>query len=491
MLDGFRLTPVVGVVLLCATQLHAQVCRIQTSGLNRNRRAEGPVHAECPVSVHTVPFGNWGVTSNFGQKLNDHQFQGWCHDTPICDNRGNCRTECQDGWYEWNSCTDIDEFRAPNCTLFNDKNCTAQATTTGQNVHGTRSVDVTVRCPADTNADGISDQGGCADLKVFSNGTNFMSLYELDPGTTDDLIQTMYFPDTSVSLTCTVFGCLPAQSLWVMPNAYDSPTSPAKVSAEFAMTVNSAIFIDTSRGCRVVGPIVNTVSAASFRGPAVAPESIASAFGSGLAVSVENAAALPLPVDLAGTRVSITDSAGATRPAPLFYVSAEQINFQVPAGTAIGSAQVVISRTDTVTSRGTVQIASVTPGLFAANANGQGVAAATALRVNGNGTTVAVPVFQCGSAPLSCTPTPVALDAGPVYLSLYGTGLRGTGSRPNVIVTIGGASAQVLYAGPQTQYVGLDQVNVIIPATLRGRGTVEVSTSIGSSVSNIVSIAVQ
>jgi hypothetical protein len=153
----------------------------------------------------------------------------------------------------------------------------------------------------DTDGNGAVDVAGCADLNVFSNGTNFLSLYELDPGTTDDLIQTMYFPELPVSLTCTVFGCAPAQSSWVMPTMYDSPTSPAKVSAEFAMTVNSAVFIDSSRGCRVVGPAVDTVSGASFLGPAIAPESIASAFGGGLAVSTENAVRLPLPVDLAGT----------------------------------------------------------------------------------------------------------------------------------------------------------------------------------------------
>ncbi len=418
----------VSVALLLALSCAAQVCRISTSGLNRNRQVAGPVHAECPVSVHTVPFGNWGVTSNFGQKVNGHQFQGWCHDTRVCDNRGNCRTDCQDGWFEWNSCTDIDEYRPPNCTVYNDKNCTTQVSTLGQNVHGTRSIDVTVRCPTDTNGDGVSDQGGCMDLKLFSNGANFMSLYELDPGSTDDLIQTIYFPEAPVNLTCSIFGCPPAQSPWVTPNAYDSPPSPAKVSAEFSMTVNSAIFVDTSRACRAAGPAVATVSAASFGGRTVAPESIASTFGSGLGVSVASAASLPLPVELGGTRVSITDSAGTTRETPLFYVSTDQVNLQVPVGTALGAAQVVVSRSDSVVSRGTVQIAAVTPGLFAVNANGQGVAAATAVRVPAGGGTVAVPVFQCGSTPLSCVPTPIAVDAGPVYLSVYGTGCVGPGA---------------------------------------------------------------
>ena len=125
------------------------------------------------------------------------------------------------------------------------------------------------------------------------------------------------------------------------------------------------------------------------------------------------------------------------------------------------------------------------------NANGQGVAAATAVRVNSNGTTVAVPVFRYGDTPQSCFPTPIVLEAGPVYLSLYGTGLRGTVNRPEVIVTIAGVRAPVLYAGSQPQYIGLDQVNLLIPDTLRGRGTVDLSVSIGTSSSNAVSIAIQ
>ena len=158
----------------------AQVCRISTSGLNRNRQVTGPVHAECRCRTYRSTRLETGVSLPISGRVNGHQFQGWCHDTRVCDNRGNCRTDCQDGWFEWNSCTDIDEYRPPNCTVYNDKNCTTQVSTLGQNVHGTRSIDVTVRCPTDTNGDGISDQGVFMDLKVFSNGANFMSLYELD-----------------------------------------------------------------------------------------------------------------------------------------------------------------------------------------------------------------------------------------------------------------------------------------------------------------------
>jgi uncharacterized protein (TIGR03437 family) len=135
-----------------------------------------------------------------------------------------------------------------------------------------------------------------------------------------------------------------------------------------------------------------------------------------------------------------------------------------------------------------VQVAGVAPALFAANASGQGVAAATAVRVNG-GVASPVAVFRCGDEPLSCLPEPIGLDAGPVYLSLYGTGIRGAGALP--AVSIGGVAAEVLFAGAQPQYVGLDQVNVLIPAALIGRGTVDVRLAVGSAVSNAVTIAIR
>jgi uncharacterized protein (TIGR03437 family) len=439
----------------------------------------GPIHSECPVSIHTPPFGNWGVTSNFGGKVDDHQFQGWCHNSQICDNDGNCRTDCRDGWYEWNSCTDIRLYQPPNCTLYNSENCTQQVSTTGVNIHGTRTVDVPVRCPADADGDGASDRGGCSDVLTFSNGTNFMSLYELDPTTGDDLVQTLYFPEAALNMHCDVWGCLPVASAWLQPAFYQSPSSPAKVYAEMAIQVNSATFIDTSRACRAAGPALATVNGASFLGPAVATESIASAFGSGLSTTTVNG-----PGDV---QVIVTDSAGTARRATVFYVSPTQVNFQVPPATATGTAQVAITRTDSVTSRGSTVVAAVAPGLFTANGNGQGVASATAVAVDAAGTQRPLAVYACGT---TCEPVPLDVSTNTVVLSLYGTGIRFRSTLDAVRVTIGGLPAAVLYAGAQGQYIGLDQVNVAVPRELAGRGVVNVVLSVAGVSSNPVTIAV-
>src|SRR5262249_58318750 len=108
---------------------------------------------------------------------------------------------------------------------------------------------------------------------------------------------------------------------------------------------------------------VVTVSAASYAPHRAAGEAIVSAFGSGLAERPETATTIPLPTWLAGVTVKVKDSAGAERPAPLFYVSPGQINFQIPAETKSGAAIVSVVKDGALVSSGTVQVVAVAPGL--------------------------------------------------------------------------------------------------------------------------------
>ena len=115
-------------------------------------------------------------------------------------------------------------------------------------------------------------------------------------------------------------------------------------------------------------PVV-TVSSASFeRDVPLAPDAIASGFGEELATVTESAATVPLPTELAGTTVVLTDSTGVERPAQLVFVSVKQVNYLIPAGMATGLAAVRITSGDGDISTGVVDIASVSPGLFTANA---------------------------------------------------------------------------------------------------------------------------
>ena len=174
----------------------------------------------------------------------------------------------------------------------------------------------------------------------------------------------------------------------------------------------------------------------------VTADSIASFYGSNLATDTVQNDVLPLPTTLAGVGVQVQDSAGVSRPAPLFYVSPTQINFEIPAGTALGTATFTITGGHSATA--TVQ--TVAPGLYTADMTGKGVALAQALRVGAGGQQSLSLIFQCSGGTCSSIPINLGVDT-PIYLQLYGTGIRNRSSLSNVTVTIAGMSVQVLYAG--------------------------------------------
>ncbi|HZS03458.1 MAG TPA: IPT/TIG domain-containing protein [Blastocatellia bacterium] len=235
-----------------------------------------------------------------------------------------------------------------------------------------------------------------------------------------------------------------------------------------------------------------TVSAAGYQGAGIAQNSINAIFGSGLATSTQMASTIPLPTQLAGTTVKVRDSAGAERLAPLFFVANGQINFLNPDGTATGAATVTVTSGTGAVSTGAIQVVAVAPALFSANASGNGVAAAQALRVRG-GSQSYEPVAQFDAAQAKFVPLPI--DLGPasdqVFLVLYGTGIRNRTALEAVTAKIGGTDAPVSFAGAQGGFVGLDQVNLAISRSLIGRGNVDVVLTVDGKPSNAVQINIK
>ncbi len=238
---------------------------------------------------------------------------------------------------------------------------------------------------------------------------------------------------------------------------------------------------------------VASVSAASFTGTELAPESITAAFGDKLATQSQIAIGLPLPTQLAGTTVKVKDSGGMERNAPLFFVAPNQINYLVPSGTAIGTATVIVTSGDATVSTGSINIAAVAPGLFTANASGQGLAAAVALRVKENGAQSFEPIAQFDAVQNRIVPIPI--DLGPatdqLFLILYGTGIRFRSSLSATAATIGGTASEAIYAGPAEGYAGLDQVNLRIPRSLAGQGVVNVVLTVNGKAANTVTIQIK
>jgi uncharacterized protein (TIGR03437 family) len=232
------------------------------------------------------------------------------------------------------------------------------------------------------------------------------------------------------------------------------------------------------------------VSAASFQSSAVSGESIVSLFGAGLSSSTQIASAMPLPVTLGGTSVTVRDSANNEKLAPLFFVSSGQINLLMPAGLANGEATILTSNDEGRISRGTVTIAQVAPALFSANANGLGVAAALILRVKADGSQQYEPVasFDRAQNKFVATPIDLASASDQVFLVAYGTGVRDRSSLSNVTAALGGLNSQVLFAGPASGFDGLDQINVRLSRDLIGRGLVDFRLVVDGKAANLVKI---
>jgi adhesin/invasin len=206
--------------------------------------------------------------------------------------------------------------------------------------------------------------------------------------------------------------------------------------------------------------IFAVVNGASFQ-PGGAPRAIMTIFGTNLSDATYQATSYPLPTQLGPTTVTVNGL-----PAPLFYVSPTQINFQMSSGIVGSQAQVVVSNQAAVGSRAlsaspqqTVTLAEVAPGLFvtpdrrAAALNGDLSPHTPATPVPAGGHII---LFTTGEG--SVTP-PVAdgVPAPPSPLSLIDAPVQ---------VTIGGNPAVADFQGLAPGFAGLGQLNVIVPAGL-------------------------
>ena len=215
---------------------------------------------------------------------------------------------------------------------------------------------------------------------------------------------------------------------------------------------------------------MTTTLATDFSVVPFASEAIVTAFGTNLSVDTQGATTVPLPTILAGTSIMVTDSLGVPRQAPLFYVSPGQVNYQIPPGTANGTATVTLTSQASGTQTETIQVANLSPGLFELNSSG--LVAAWVLPIDSGVQQALEPVYQLSGTNIVARPIDVSSPNRQMYLELYGTGIRHAGA---VTVTIGGLDVPILYFGPAPGAVGEDQINIgPLPSSLAGRGSVDI-----------------
>lgn len=222
-------------------------------------------------------------------------------------------------------------------------------------------------------------------------------------------------------------------------------TAQAVVKAAVAATINS-------------GGIVN---AASYEAAdnAAAPGSLISIFGLNLSPVAAGAADLPLPTVLGNTRVLIGGIA-----APLLYVSPTQINAQVPFEARAGQMQPVIVQVGGVlaSAGSTVKVDSFAPAFFSLDSSGKGPAAAQHANyapLNAEAPAVPGEIVLLYCAGLGQTLSTPLEDGQPA-------GAQPTAERPTL--TIGGTPAEIRYAGSAPGWVGLYQINAVVPGLPAG-----------------------
>jgi uncharacterized protein (TIGR03437 family) len=220
------------------------------------------------------------------------------------------------------------------------------------------------------------------------------------------------------------------------------------------------------------------VNAASFLSGPLAPGSIFSVFLSDLGIADAVADRVPLPRSLNGVSVTLGD-----RDAPLFFAGARQINAQAPFEIPPGPVTLIVSVNGVRRAATTVNVAPAAPGIFLIPGTSRAVAQNEDLSLNGPGNAA-----PAGSVLIAYLTGQGALD-NPVA-----TG-EAAGAQPlsraagEVRATIGGRSAEVLFAGLTPGLVGLLQVNLRTPAGLSGEAPLVVTVEGVASNEALVSVA--
>ena len=232
---------------------------------------------------------------------------------------------------------------------------------------------------------------------------------------------------------------------------------------------------------------IGVINGASFAPPTfpIAAGAIVSLFGTGMAAGTVVAGTTPLPTTLGGVVVTINGV-----PAPLFFVSPLQINLQVPFATAGALATIVVANGGVPSNTVLVPLAPTSPGVFSNSLDGLGpgiivhsltFAPVTEADPTSPGEFVSILLTGLGAL------QPPLGDgvAGPVDpLSLT--------TDPNIEVLFGfeALSGVITFSGAAPLFVGLYQINVIVPDLQVVGAAVPVAIITSNAISDFVTVPV-
>ncbi len=218
------------------------------------------------------------------------------------------------------------------------------------------------------------------------------------------------------------------------------------------------------------------VNAASFTAK-FSPGALATVFGSNFTGAGLNAiGSLPLASSLGGVSVLVNGIA-----APVLYESATQINFQIPWETGAGSATVVVSTNGFASASVNITVQAAAPELFVQGThaivqNSDYSLNSSSDPAKAGGTILA---YLTGAGPVSDQPADGAA-AGSNPLSSVTSA---------VTATIGGQAAAVSFAGLAPGFVGLWQLNIVVPSGVT-QGDLPLVVTVGGQSSNSANVSV-
>ena len=197
--------------------------------------------------------------------------------------------------------------------------------------------------------------------------------------------------------------------------------------------------------------------------------------GSNLAdVTYQPANPFPLPLSLAGATLTVNDV-----PAPLYAVSPTQVDFQVPYDISGSVAQVTLN-TSSGSATVRLNLAGASPGIFHSGEEAN-IFHADYLRVS-------------DLAPAQSGEQLVLYASGLGEVSpIVRSGFPATSNPPaetviRPIVRVGGAEAQVVFSGLTPGWIGIYQINFIVPSGVSGR--LPLVVDVGGATSNTVTLSV-
>jgi uncharacterized protein (TIGR03437 family) len=221
-------------------------------------------------------------------------------------------------------------------------------------------------------------------------------------------------------------------------------------------------------------------AAASLPGSPLAPGGFISIYGSAMANGLNVAQTLPFPIDLAGTQALL----GGKR-LPMHFTASGQVNAILPYDVPFNTPQLMlVRRGNTLSTPEQVVVAQAQPAVFATQTNEGRVTL-----VDGSVVSATNPATAGGALIIYCAglgAVSESIAAG----SAAPTDRLVTTTNP-VTVTVGGRSAQVLFAGLTPGLAGLYQVNVIVPEGVTPGPVVDLVLTVAGRSSSPVTVAIK